>query len=91
MPYFVFSDGKNIYDQVTEPGFKLLYFGNESKDNFEQIKKIKFPVTCFSFAEIPKPVFKTATGFYILLRPDNHISYIGKSLQCCIDFLEKLY
>jgi len=88
MPYFVFSDGKNMYDYLTEPGFKLLYFGKEG--NIEQVQHIKFPVTAFSFTEIPKPIFKTATDFYILVRPDDHISYIGKDLQCCIEFLEKI-
>ena len=31
MPYFVFSDGKNIYDYLTDPGFKLLFFGREGR------------------------------------------------------------
>jgi 2-polyprenyl-6-methoxyphenol hydroxylase-like FAD-dependent oxidoreductase len=91
MPYFVFSSGKNIYDYLTEPGFKLLFFGRASGDNFEQLQRIKFPVSAFSFAEIPKSLFKNAGNFYILLRPDNHISYIGKDLQSSIEFLERLY
>ena len=91
MPYFVFRDGRNMYDYLSEPGFKLLYFGKESKGNIEQLQHIKFPITTFSFTEIPKPIFKTTTDFYILLRPDNHISYIGKSLRACIGFLEKQY
>ncbi len=90
MPYFVFPSGKNIYEYLTEPGFKLLFFGREGGDNFEQLQRIKFPVTTFSFAEIPQPLFKTATDFYILLRPDNHISYIGKSLKSCLGFLEAI-
>ena len=91
MPYYVFTSGKNIYDYLTEPGFKLLFFGRDGGSDFEQLQRIKFPVTAFSFAEIPKALFKSATDFYILLRPDNHISYMGKSLQSCIEFLEKLY
>ena len=90
MPYFVFRDAKNMYDYLTEPGFKLLYFG-KGKNNFEQLQHLPFPVTAISFTEIPKTIFKNATDFYILLRPDNHISYMGKSLQRCMEFLEKLF
>ncbi len=99
MPYFVFNSacptdpvrrGKNIYDHLVDPGFKLLFFG-EGQGNFEKVKTIKIPITTFSFSEIPKSVFKTATDFYILLRPDNHISYIGKDVEGCITFLEKIF
>ncbi len=90
MPYFVFRDGTNIYDYIIDPGFKLLFFG-KGRGNFEQLQQIKFPVSTFSFTEIPEPFFKTATGFYVLLRPDNHIAYTGKDLQCCIEFFKKIY
>ena len=90
MPYFVFSNGKNIFDYLTDPGFKLLFFGSERKNNFEQLKGIKFPVTSFSFSEIPKALFRNESDFYVLLRPDNHISYIGKDLFRCIEFLGKI-
>lgn len=90
IPYFVFRDGKNIFDYLMDPGFKLLFFGEGSNSHFEQLKNIKIPVTSFSFSEIPTALFKTGHDFYILLRPDNHISYIGESLDSCIGFLEKI-
>jgi hypothetical protein len=31
MPYFVFSDGKEIFDYLEEPVFKLLFFGSGNK------------------------------------------------------------
>ncbi|MBC7873014.1 MAG: FAD-dependent monooxygenase [Ferruginibacter sp.] len=90
MPYFIFSDGKNIYDYISAPGFKILYFGKEDQAGHTQLQKIKFPVSLVSFSEIPKSLFRNETGFYILLRPDNHIAYLGKDLHRCIDFLETL-
>lgn len=89
MPYFIFSNKKNIYEYLTEPGFKLLLFGQDPV-NFDELQQINFRVPIFSFPEIPKHLFKKTTGFYILLRPDNHIVYIGKDPAACIDFLKKL-
>ena len=90
MPYFVFSDGKNIYDYLMDPGFKLLYFG-KAQGNFEQVPQLKYPVSTFSFTEIPERFFKSAGDFYVLLRPDNHIVYTGRDLQYCIEFLKIIY
>jgi 2-polyprenyl-6-methoxyphenol hydroxylase-like FAD-dependent oxidoreductase len=86
MHYFVFSNGKQIFSYLTEPFFKLLYFGNGAMDKsfFNDLKiKLKF----YSFNEIPVSVFGKETEFYILLRPDNHISYIGKDVNKCLNFL----
>ena len=89
MPYFVFSNGKNIYDSITVPGFKLLYFGKAGQENFEIVRSIKLPVSTFSFTEIPS-VFSGSDGLYVLLRPDNHISYIGKEVNRCMEFMERV-
>ncbi len=83
MPYFTFQDGESIFDYLKEPAFKILFFGNKEQSGLEQLKSIKFPIASFSFTEIPKTVFEKNSGFYILLRPDNHISYIGKDLSSC--------
>ena len=34
-------------------------------------------------------MFKGNSSFYILLRPDNHISYIGQDLGKYLNFLKK--
>ncbi len=90
MPYFLFSDGKNIYDFLREPAFKLLFFGRGVPGDFEQLKNLSIPVTSFSFKEIPKTLFANESEFYVLLRPDNHICFIGKDLQPCIEFLKNV-
>ena len=90
MPYFVFADGKNIFDYLTEPVFKILFFGSDGNNRFEQLKNIKFQIATFSFSEIPEPLFQRFNNFYILLRPDNYISYIGKDLNSCRMLLEKI-
>lgn len=88
MPYFVFSDGKNIFDYITEPGFKLLFF---TKNKLAGKIISPFPVEVLTFKEIPAHIFKTADNFYILLRPDNHISYIGENINSCTDFFTKIF
>ena len=89
MPYFVFKDGKNIFDHLTAPAFKVLFFG--SGDNqFEQLKDLQLKIVSISFTEIPEKIFGPAVNFYMLLRPDNHISYIG-DLNGCRKFFEKIF
>jgi len=90
MPYFVFSDGKEIFDYLEEPVFKLLFFGSGNKSQFDDLKELRFRVATFFFDEIPKKRFGSSTDFYILLRPDNHISYIGKNIGICLAFLKNL-
>lgn len=90
MPYFVFSDGKEIFDYLEEPVFKLLFFGSSNKSQFDDLKELRFRVATFFFDGIPKKRFGSSTDFYILLRPDNHISYIGKNMGICLAFLKNL-
>ena len=90
MPYFIFSDGKTIFDYLTEPAFKILFFGDGKKSGNESFNDMKIKMTAHSFKEIPFSVFGTASDFYILLRPDNHISYIGKDIMRCREILKKI-
>src|SRR5262249_28289350 len=76
MPYFVFSNGKEIFSYLAEPVFKLLFFG-DAKSYGEELHHTKIKMTLLRFNEIPASIFGDANNFYILLRPDNHISYIG--------------
>ena len=90
MPYFIFSDGKQIFDFLTEPGFKILFFGSDEKKDFKQLSDVKIKIWSYSFNEIPSSLFGKHKDFYILLRPDNHISYIGKELGKCSELLNKI-
>jgi 2-polyprenyl-6-methoxyphenol hydroxylase-like FAD-dependent oxidoreductase len=88
MPYFVLRDGTGIYDLLKTPGFKLLYFGENSVEP-GPAKQLKFPVTFLSFRDIPKKIFGSSRDFYIFLRPDNHIAYIGRELAEIINYAGK--
>jgi 2-polyprenyl-6-methoxyphenol hydroxylase-like FAD-dependent oxidoreductase len=89
MHYFVFADGRDIFSYLHVPVFKILFFGN-SDDQFDRIITQNLPLQCLSFREIPRDVFGNSNDFYILLRPDNHVSYIGDDLKLCIEFLKGL-
>ncbi|MGB1206778.1 MAG: FAD-dependent monooxygenase [Chitinophagales bacterium] len=82
MPYFQI-DGNSIYEQLTTPAFKILWFGEKKEVAILNNKDLKFAEIVVT--EIPS-FFKGATDFYILLRPDNYVSYIGKDVEK-IDFL----
>lgn len=88
MHYFVFSTGRNIFDYLAEPAFKIIYFGNHNAD-FGSLNRFRF-VVMLSFNEIPADIFGDSSDFYILVRPDNHISYIGKDLGQVVMMLEKI-
>lgn len=90
MPYFIFPDGTQIFDYLAFPGFKLLFFGRQTSGPFVQFQGLKIPLKTFAFEYVPKNLFGNEINFYVLLRPDNHISYIGPNAMICKDFLEKL-
>jgi hypothetical protein len=90
MPYFVFSDGKPIFDYLAGPIFKLLFFGSENKNTNQELNDIKIKIARYDFNEIPASLFGAGTNFYVLLRPDNHILYIGKDLKNCRELLNKI-
>lgn len=90
MPYFILKDGKHVFEYIASPTFKLLFFGNNGNDVFKLINEYRIPITTHSFDEIPQHLFGNEKNFYILLRPDNHISYIGKDLDKCRELLDKV-
>jgi hypothetical protein len=83
MHYFVFSNGRNIFSYLQDTQFKLLFFG-EGEPNIPGIEKLKLKMVVHSFREIPVSLFGKARDFYILLRPDNHICYIGYDVEECL-------
>jgi len=88
MPYFVFADGKQIFSYLAEPVFKLLYFGSNLETN--PLATIKMKMSFIFFGETPRSIFGNVTDFYVLLRPDNHISYIGKHIEKCRELINKI-
>jgi 2-polyprenyl-6-methoxyphenol hydroxylase-like FAD-dependent oxidoreductase len=90
MPYFEFSDGSKIFDYLSEPCFKILYFGKDQNHPFGLFENQEFKITKHLFSEIPVSIFKNHKDFYILLRPDNHISYLGKDQKICMDIFTKI-
>ena len=63
---------------------------DDEKNKSQQLSDIKIKIARYSFKEIPAVLFGNETNFYILLRPDNHISYIGKEVSKCREMLEKI-
>ena len=90
MSYFVCKNGKDIFQFLKEPCFKLLFFGDEEKANFENLENSPLEISRLLFTEIPSSIFKNNRNFYILLRPDNHIAYIGKDISVCNQFIKKI-
>ncbi|MCF6133089.1 FAD-dependent monooxygenase [Flavobacterium wongokense] len=88
MHYFIFANGRTIFSYLNEPVFKLLYFGSKPVEN--PVGEIGITMSFQSFTEIPASVFGNNSEFYILLRPDNHVSYIGNDVKECRNFLNKI-
>ena len=89
MPYFILDDGTQIFDYINTPAFKILSFGSDENIS-TRLSEMKVPVVSHAFKEVPESLFGKSTNFYILLRPDNHISYIGYELNKCIAILSKI-
>ena len=90
MPFFINPDGKQIFDFIQEPSFKLLFFGADNNNRSTQLKKGNIKMVFYAFHHIPPSIFGTQKDFYILLRPDNHISYVGKDLEKCNMLLKRI-
>lgn len=72
MPWFEIN-GKSVYNELKAPACKLLYFGSGEPKN-PDFKGISL----LSTDTIPE-IFGSNIDFYIVLRPDNYISYIGSN------------
>ena len=68
--------------------FKLLYFGKNPVEN--PANEIGITMNFQSFTEIPASIFGNNSEFYVLVRPDNHISYIGKNFAECKSLIDKI-
>ena len=86
MPYFIIEKGQSIFELLNKPVFKILYFGDK-KNN--AVYKNNITLETFDLQNIPS-LFGDHSDFYLLLRPDNYISYIGKNNSKIISLLDTL-
>ncbi len=77
MPDFVTQNGHSIYRFLHQPDYKLLWFGPEA--TLEQYE-LDLPVPRFPVESVPE-VFGGETEFFVVLRPDNHIAYLGDDVE----------
>jgi hypothetical protein len=89
MPYFITADGRSVYDLLTAPVFKILCFGEITIEK-EYINGLRIPFEMHRLKIVPPAIFGEKSDFYVLLRPDNHISYIGGELYRLKAFLNKV-
>lgn len=88
---YCFTEGESIYNKLREPRFHALAFSNESANSSlaesaidrRYSDLVDYHVSPLS--DSVAKVFGTNQPFSLLLRPDNHISFIAQS-----NFLEHL-
>ena len=81
MPY-CFTEGKSIYDKLRDPKFHALTFLKEdssaeltiNREDSDQVNYRTLPLS----SSVAK-AFGTDESFSLLLRPDNHISFIARN------------
>ena len=87
MPYFQ-TDGASIYDRLHQPKFHLLvFYGAQSSDHRalkteleeEYARLIDF--TAIQLDPQISEIFGTEQPFSLLLRPDNHIGFISRTIS----------
>jgi 2-polyprenyl-6-methoxyphenol hydroxylase-like FAD-dependent oxidoreductase len=88
MPYCIIEN-KSVFDFLKEPVYKILTFG-KAKIEKDFSSRTKIPYELHSFEKIPEQISSRTAACYILLRPDNHISYIGSDLSMCYKYLDKI-
>lgn len=75
-PYFL-NNGVSSHELVKQPDFKLVCFGkNPQWQNLQSKLKIHQLV----IENVPA-MFGSESDFYIVLRPDNYIAYLGKDFK----------
>jgi 2-polyprenyl-6-methoxyphenol hydroxylase-like FAD-dependent oxidoreductase len=89
MPYFIFSNGKSIFDFIRAPSFKVLIFGKIDEAALRISDFVIKPIV-LHFDETPSAIFGNETDFFVLLRPDNHIAYIGKEIQNYLQLMNSI-
>lgn len=86
MPYF-WADGVNVYDKLREPKFHLLIF-SDAEANDERLKAEleseygdAIDLNIMPLSPRVVELFGTHQPFLVLLRPDNYIGLLSKSIS----------
>ena len=90
MPYFMVQGQESIFDFLAQPVFKLLFYGWVSEIKVMDVVSAKISVSSYTFAKAPKAIFGNHNNFFILLRPDNYIAYIGSDLSKVESWLSRI-
>ncbi|NMH29191.1 FAD-dependent monooxygenase [Flavobacterium silvaticum] len=73
-PYF--PTDKKLDDFLKKPGYKLFWFGAENNQAFADLKYRYADIEPMEINAIPE-VFNSQSDFFVVVRPDNYIAYIG--------------
>ena len=73
-PYWTTENGESIYELLKNNNWKII-------TNSEVDVELPDWVETKSVSELPEHIFGALSDCYILVRPDNHISYIGTDLE----------
>lgn len=90
LPYFIIENGKDIHSYLEKPEFKLLFVGDDASSVNAKWNsaKIRLSHGFVHIKQVPEELFGKASNFYIFLRPDNHVSWIGKEFSSCLEHVE---
>lgn len=78
MPNFNVAPGTSVYDQLHAPEYKLVWFGPTAL--MEQYDLSDIDGKVHKFDNAPDD-FDGEGEFFVVLRPDNHIAYLGDDLE----------
>jgi 2-polyprenyl-6-methoxyphenol hydroxylase-like FAD-dependent oxidoreductase len=90
MPYLLLPGGEPVFQHISAPAFKILSFGKINTAIVTRLQE-QFPgIQSLDLDEIPADIFGTLSRFFIILRPDNHIAYIGNDPGAVSNFFQRI-
>jgi 2-polyprenyl-6-methoxyphenol hydroxylase-like FAD-dependent oxidoreductase len=84
LPYFITAAGNSVFDDIRSSDYKLLWFGPATLLEQFDLGGVSQPPVIF---EELQDVFGGEFEFFVVLRPDNHIAYIGDDLDKVLETL----
>jgi 2-polyprenyl-6-methoxyphenol hydroxylase-like FAD-dependent oxidoreductase len=84
LPYFITAAGNSVFDDIRSSDYKLLWFGPAALLEQYDLGSVSQKPVIF---EKIKDVFGGEFEFFVVLRPDNHIAYIGDDLEMVLKAL----
>ncbi|WP_020567568.1 FAD-dependent monooxygenase [Neolewinella persica] len=84
LPYFITPSGNSVFDEIRSDDYKLLWFGPAALlEQFDLSSVTQKPIV---FEKL-QDVFGGEFEFFVVLRPDNHIAYLGDDLEKVLEQL----